>query len=853
MNEGTINAEVTMGGAMGVLLVNRYRVLKQLGQGGMGSVWLAEDTKLDGRKVAVKMLPSILVSNKRAYAQVKQEALVSLKLTHSNIVAVRAFEEEGGTPFLVMDYIKGRTLDDYLAEKGKLGEEETVGLLKPVAAALDYAHSQGVVHRDVKPGNVMIDKSGHSYVLDFGIAREVQETMTRVTGKLSSGTLMYMSPEQLHGAAPKTTQDVYSFAAMAYECLTGHPPFSRGQIEYQIEHDTPESLPRQIAICRGVMAGLEKTPEARPATCAAVLEKGARVRSADDGAPARKTRIAVVLLGVLALGALVGGGWWWQERTKNEALTTERARKAEEAKIADEKRITEKKSAEGNRVAEKKRGVEEAKVERERADADKRRQEEVAKLTMARTKIAIKVASAKDDYEKSLSYRTERDGFESHLVEIDRQWETVECVQNPKSLAEAAKTLVAVTEAADAIAFELNWLRTNRDGRDAAKRIKQEIVGELDAKLHDFKANDVAKLKFDKGQDERRSAAAAFARGEFASARRQYETAKATLSAALAEARQFHVKTALAVANEYKAASQWQKCCDEVAKVLAWDAQNAEALELKTEAARHLEPSILFVAKIGDREVPATALFDGKPSKSPWMFEKNVKRGSHIPSSDVAVEYLENNKLYVGIIEKQVIDWENGLKTVVVQMNELTFEHAQDVQQTDKLKAIPILEKLAQMGNANAQCELGKIYRYGDYYKNGKGVTRDKVKGIEYLRQSACNGNSFAMYMMGTAYQYGDGVTKDPSQAIDWYKKAVAAGDKNSSYQLGWVYRDLKQYSTAAYWLREAIKTRVNDRHGAYPAWMMGQMHVKGFIKLDDAEFAECIRLAKIGGKDIYK
>ena len=90
MNEGTINAEVTMGGAVGVLLVNRYRVLKQLGQGGMGSVWLAEDTKLDGRKVAVKMLPSILVSNKRAYAQVKQEALVSLKLTHSNIVAVRA-------------------------------------------------------------------------------------------------------------------------------------------------------------------------------------------------------------------------------------------------------------------------------------------------------------------------------------------------------------------------------------------------------------------------------------------------------------------------------------------------------------------------------------------------------------------------------------------------------------------------------------------------------------------------------------------------------------------------------------------------------------------------------------------
>ena len=271
MNDNTINNDMTMGGAAATLLAGRYRVVRPLGQGGMGSVWLAEDTKLDGFQVAIKMLPSVLVNNKRAYAQVKAEALVSLKLSHPNIATVRAFEEESGSPFLVMDYIDGQTLDDYLAEKGKLSEEETVRLLKPVAAALDYAHGQGVVHRDVKPGNVMIRKDGTPFVLDFGIAREIQETMTRVTGKLSSGTLLYMSPEQLHGAAPKPAQDIYSFAAMAYECLTGRPPFERGQIEYQIEHDTPEPLPRHIAICRGIMVGLEKMPEVRPATCAVVL------------------------------------------------------------------------------------------------------------------------------------------------------------------------------------------------------------------------------------------------------------------------------------------------------------------------------------------------------------------------------------------------------------------------------------------------------------------------------------------------------------------------------------------------------------------------------------------------------
>ncbi|MBR4172521.1 MAG: SUMF1/EgtB/PvdO family nonheme iron enzyme [Kiritimatiellae bacterium] len=272
------------GGCAGAVLADRYRVVRRLGQGGMGSVLLAEDAQLDNLRVAVKMLPSFLVANKRAYMQLKKEALVSLKLSHPNIVTLRAFEENGGNPFLVMDYVEGRTLDDLLAEKGTLTEEETVALLTPVAAALDYAHTRGVVHRDVKPGNVMIAGDGTPLVLDFGIAREVQETLTRVTGRQSSGTLSYMSPEQLNGAAPNAAQDVYSFAAMAYECLTGNPPFCRGQIEYQIVNNHPEPLPDGIGIAAGIMAGLAKTPVERPANCAAVLGQTASPLLASGGA-----------------------------------------------------------------------------------------------------------------------------------------------------------------------------------------------------------------------------------------------------------------------------------------------------------------------------------------------------------------------------------------------------------------------------------------------------------------------------------------------------------------------------------------------------------------------------------------
>ena len=249
MNENTINNDITLRGEDNVLLAGRYRIVRQLGQGGMWSVWLAEDTKLDGLKVAIKMLPSILINNKRAYQQVKQEALVSLKLVHSNIVAVRAFEEIDGNSFLVMDYIEGQTLDDYLAEKG---------------------------------------------------------------------TLMYMSPEQLNGNIPKPAQDVYSFAAMAYECLKGEPPFSRGQIEYQIEHDTPALLDSQFAKCgAGVMAGLAKLPEERPTTCAEVLSAKVNPRQskprdtqpkiADNGKQG-KARFAALLLAALTL---VGVGGWW--------------------------------------------------------------------------------------------------------------------------------------------------------------------------------------------------------------------------------------------------------------------------------------------------------------------------------------------------------------------------------------------------------------------------------------------------------------------------------------------------------------------------------------------------------------
>lgn len=272
----TLDAAATQG-REATILGNQYRILKKIGEGGMGVVYLAEDIEMRNRPVAIKVLPPLLSTNRRAVENLRDEAVTTIRLNHPNIVRLHGFHSEGDLKFLVMEYIYGQTLEEKIFDSPsrKLILEETIDIAEKIAAALDYAHAQKppVIHRDLKPSNIIIGKSGSVKVLDFGVAREIKDSYTRVTGRETSGTLPYMSPEQLRGKKPSASMDIYALGVVCYECLSSHPPFYTGELTYQVLHEEPEVLEGALSHVNGaVQKALAKDPAERPQTAGALIE-----------------------------------------------------------------------------------------------------------------------------------------------------------------------------------------------------------------------------------------------------------------------------------------------------------------------------------------------------------------------------------------------------------------------------------------------------------------------------------------------------------------------------------------------------------------------------------------------------
>jgi serine/threonine protein kinase len=250
-------------------VLGSYRIVEQIGMGGMATVFKAYDANTD-RYVALKLLPERLSANPDFRTRFHREAKAIARLEHIHILPVFAYGEEGQNAFLVMRFIQAGTLSERIA-KGPLTLNEIDSLLKQIAGALDYAHQQGILHRDVKPKNILLDEYGNTYLTDFGIAKIV-ETTTDLTGDSILGTPKYMSPEQCRGGQKLTAAtDIYSLGIVLFEMLTGRPPFDAetpiAVIHMQLNEPLP--LPRSLvpdlpeAVERVVLKALAKAPEDR--------------------------------------------------------------------------------------------------------------------------------------------------------------------------------------------------------------------------------------------------------------------------------------------------------------------------------------------------------------------------------------------------------------------------------------------------------------------------------------------------------------------------------------------------------------------------------------------------------------
>lgn len=261
------------------ILSGRYEIKELLGRGGMAEVHAGWDTRL-GRRVAIKLLRSDLARDPSFHERIKREAQSAARLNHPGIVGVydsgeETFTESGGgevqVPFIVMEFVEGQTLREVITQHGPLTTQESLDVIAGVLAPLDYSHRKGIVHRDIKPANVMLTPEGDIKVMDFGIARALEDTSSLTQTQSVVGTAQYLSPEQAKGEVVDARSDLYSTACLLYELLTGRPPFvgdSQLAVAYQHVGETPKA-PSELnhnlspAIDRLVMHSLQKDRDAR--------------------------------------------------------------------------------------------------------------------------------------------------------------------------------------------------------------------------------------------------------------------------------------------------------------------------------------------------------------------------------------------------------------------------------------------------------------------------------------------------------------------------------------------------------------------------------------------------------------
>jgi formylglycine-generating enzyme required for sulfatase activity len=602
-------------------ILDRYVVEGELGQGGMGVVYGCLD-KVGGVRVAVKALPPELGHNSVEMEEVRENFELVYKLNHPNIASFKTLERDGrGEFFLVMDVAEGVSLRKWLREKWKAGGvsvEEAVAVLRQVASALDYAHGKKLVHRDVKPGNVMISPNGEVKVLDFGLAAQIRTSLSRASQAYrgTSGTGPYMAPEQWRAEPQDAKTDQYALAVMAYEMLAGRLPFENAELAVlkdAVLHGEAKRIPglpkRAMAALR---RGMAKESEGRFGSCGEFVEAlaGGKTKIEQKGGWGW---LASFLFALALAGA---GAWWWrgetERRWKAEAERQELAQKAaeesrrqlEEARRAEETRLAREKEAEAARLAERRRAEDERlaaekAAEEARLAEERKAQEETARLEAERVKAEREeqIRRQNEELEESvyrlqplaktkagntLAMQYDRgQGFGEKLDEMNDKLAQGEAAMGGRNFAKAKEYFEASMAAAA-------WCEENAPLREEAKRARHDAAG---AKKQ-ADAIDGAQLglrNYRRGNEKALAGKMAFEKADFRDAADAWEEAEKAYKQAEADAENTKIAQGLETARGAKRRGAWEDCLEAAEGVLAFASGNTEAKTLKAEARKQID------------------------------------------------------------------------------------------------------------------------------------------------------------------------------------------------------------------------------------------------------------------------
>ena len=700
--------------AVGDLIMGRYKVLAELGQGGMGVVYKCFD-ETAGIEVALKALPPELSHNSLEMDDIKDNFQLVHNLHHPNIASSNTLERnpENGNYYLIMECCEGEDLRRWIKRKRKdnpLTLNDVLPVIQQVADALDYAHAQKIMHRDIKPGNIMIDGAGSVKVLDFGLAAQIHTSMTRVSMAYhgTSGTGPYMAPEQWEGRVQDAKADQYALAVMTYEMLAGHLPFESADPAVLREavlkskaaplDNIPESAQKALdrAMSKDLANRFNSCADFAAALGGAKVAKSKKVSSGKSGG-AWKWIAAVIVLALLAGGAF--GGWYFAGGTEAEA-EARKAADAEARRIAAEQKAAEEKAREKN--------------------LDKMHAALLSKLKPLKEKI------------QSNSWHTWGQNFDKQWSELQSQETTAENSTRFDNKVEALEKAVAAAV----------WIVNNAPKREEARKLIEE------ENAHKSAADQYEPMTFAK--DLYTAAGANMTEGKDAYEKGDFETALAKLKAGLdgyakakVEAQKNKTEAFLKVARE-NADKDWQKVADYATKAGQVDESNADAKTLLAQA-KEKQNEISGLLKQANAARNANwsavlthakkvlALESGNAKAKELIVEAKQKQGEVAQALAEAKAAKERKNWETALAKvNAVLEIESGNQAALALKNEaethlvptLKFQFTCNGEAFSKT---PVVTALKTKPQKNGTLERGKEYEFSFLYREGSFFYRGKT------------------------------------------------------------------------------------------------------------------------------